>query len=286
MPDTPSPHSPHSPKLIVIGAGVMGSALLLSALKSLAQARETIAVDPDPKKLEPLRARSVNVFTSIADASTQRTNAPASVLLAIKPQSLATAASDLATLLRPGDALISILAGVTIARLQSIVPTGVHIIRAMPSTPARVNMCVTGLTLGPDVSPTSEAAAFAQSLFRSAGPLVMHIDESMMDAFTAIAGSGPAYVFYLAESLVGAAIDVGFSPADADKLVRATLLASSTLLSQSEGETPAQLRAGVTSKGGTTNAACTELDQRNVMDAFRAAILAARNRGQELGRVT
>ncbi len=273
------------PKIILVGAGVMGSALLNSMLEGEIDHSDAIVIDPGAEKLDGFRARRVRVFPSIEIASLQRFEEPAVVLLAIKPQSLAAAAPALAQLLRPGDTLISILAGVTIARLTSIVPAGVNVIRAMPSVPARVGMCVTGLAHAPELDPKGDAVAIADGIFRSAGPLVMHIDESMMDAFTAIAGSGPAYVFYLAEALTSAAQDIGFSAPDADKLVRATLLASATLLAQLPGETPGELRAGVTSKGGTTNAACTVLDQRQAGDAFRAAVIAARDRGRELGKL-
>ncbi|MBX9737413.1 MAG: pyrroline-5-carboxylate reductase [Phycisphaerales bacterium] len=279
------------PQLIVIGAGVMGSALLLSALDAdLLEAASVTAIDPDARKLAPLAARGVRCLDSIESLHPPhpphplRAAEPSIVLIAIKPQSLPDATHAIATLLRPGDTLISIMAGVTLARLSQLAPVGVGVIRAMPSTPARIGMGVTGLALAPDLGPFHPGVAFADRFFRTAGPTVMRIDESMMDAFTAIAGSGPAYVFYLAEALTIAAQQVGFTPEQADTLVRATLLGSATLLSRSPDQTAAALRASVTSKGGTTNAACTLLDSRDVMDAFTHAIIAARDRGQELGK--
>ncbi len=272
-------------QLIVIGAGVMGSALLLSALDAdLLEASSAFAIDPDARKLAPLAARGVRCLASIESLHPLRPAEPSIVLIAIKPQSLPDASAAIAALLRPGDTLISIMAGITLARLAQLAPVGVGVIRAMPSTPARIGMGVTGLALAPDLGPFHPGVTFADRFFRSAGPTVVRLDESMMDAFTAIAGSGPAYVFYLAEALTIAAQKVGFTPEQADTLVRATLLGSATLLSRSPDQTAAALRAGVTSKGGTTNAACALLDSRAVMDAFTHAVIAARDRGQELGK--
>jgi pyrroline-5-carboxylate reductase len=119
-------------------------------------------------------------------------------------------------------------------------------------------------------------------LFRAIGDTV-EIDEQLMDAFTGLAGSGPAYVFYLAEGMLNAAQTMGFDEAQAIKIVRQTIAGSGLLLARSD-ELPSELRARVTSKGGTTAAGTGALDQASVMDAIERAIIAARDRGEELGR--
>src|SRR5690606_13250813 len=153
------------------------------------------------------------------------------------------------------------------------------VVRAMPNLPARIRQGATAICLGDGAAPGDDD--FALALFRGIGPLVLRIDESLMDAFTAVAGSGPAYLFYLAEAMTRAATELGFDAPAAREIVKATLAGSASLLAQSS-ESPADLRAAVTSKGGTTEAATTVLDNAGVMNAIVRAITAARDRGREL----
>src|SRR5690606_30719943 len=124
-------------------------------------------------------------------------------------------------------------------------------------------------------------AAFARTLFGAVGETV-DLDEALMDAFTAVAGSGPAYLFYLAEAMARAAEGVGFDAATADRLVRATIVGAAGLLDADRGRPASELRALVTSRGGTTAAATQRLDDAGVAEAFERAIVAARDRGREL----
>lgn len=125
--------------------------------------------------------------------------------------------------------------------------------------------------------------AFAERLFRGLGPVVIRTREDLMDAATAVAGSGPAYVFYLAEAMEEAATKLGFSPEDARRLVRQTIIGATAMMAESS-DSPADLRAMVTSKGGTTAAACEVLDSSLVRQAIVKAVEAAQARGRELGQ--
>ena len=155
-----------------------------------------------------------------------------------------------------------------------------RVIRVMPNTPAQLRRGVSAIAIGEGAS--EDDAQFAVALFESVGEVV-RVDESMIDAFTALAGSGPAYVFYLAEAMMRAGVEIGFDEATADRIVRGTIAGSAALLSDSTDRKPIDLRAAVTSKGGTTFAATQSLDASGAMDAIVRAIIAARDRGRELG---
>ena len=203
------------------------------------------------------------------------------VILAVKPQDMAAALVSVAPHIAEGTLVISIAAGVTTASLTQVLTPGVNVVRAMPNTPARIDRGLIGISAAPECS--AHALDEAERVMSTVG-VVVRIPEDLQDALTAVSGSGPAYVFYLAEKMTEAAIALGLDPDTARVMVQQTLLGSAMLLVES-GEEPAGLRAKVTSRGGTTAAAIAELDQRNVGDAIVAAITAARDRGRELGKL-
>jgi pyrroline-5-carboxylate reductase len=301
----PPPTTAPTPRalLAIIGGGNMARAIVLGALDAkLLAPFELVVVDPDPAKRAAFASWGVGASASIAEALAAlvpprpRTFAAqhdpfdtasdlaahgGQVLLAVKPQSLDDVARELGPLLaRQERVVISILAGTSTARLRDALGIAdLPVVRAMPNTPARLRKGMTALAT-PASLPGSQAQ-FAYDLFASLGE-VIRIDESLMNAFTALAGSGPAYVFYLAESLLDAAQHVGFDRITADRIVRQTLAGASALLAESH-DPPAALRAAVTSKGGTTQAACDTLDARAVRAAIIDAVTAARDRGATLG---
>lgn len=205
------------------------------------------------------------------------------VVLAVKPQMLGVATDPIRPLLERGGlapTVISILAGVRSTGIAEAMGEGSRVVRVMPNTPASIGMGMSAVA-GSDSS-TAEDVEVAKLLMGAVGETV-EIDESMMDAFTAVAGSGPAYVFYLVEAMTKAAESLGFGAAIARRIVDQTVVGSAALLDDSADDA-ATLRAKVTSKNGTTHAATTTLDERRVMEAFVAALTAARDRGEELGR--
>lgn len=202
------------------------------------------------------------------------------LILAIKPQGLESAAGFLDGLIGPHTLVVSILAGKTIADLQGRLPSARAIVRAMPNLPASIGRGVTGAVANAEVSPDQRKQADA--LLKAVGVVEWLDDEALIDALTALSGSGPAYVFLLAEVMAEAGVAAGL-PADmAARLARATVAGAGALLSTSPSEA-GQLRRDVTSPGGTTAAALAVLMREGgVPDLMREAVAAAAARAGEL----
>lgn len=267
-------------RLAVIGGGNMAQAILRGAIDTgVIQPGEILVAEPDGAKRDLFASWGAGAVPSAAEMG-DRLAPEAPIMLAVKPQFLADAARDLGGAAE-GRIVISILAGSTSERVRDAVGGGAHVIRVMPNLPARIRKGITAMALGAGAAPGDDA--FARELFLSVGDVVS-IDESQMDAFTAIAGSGPAYVFYLAEAMRDAGVRMGFDEATALRLVRATIDGAATLLAQSDDD-PADLRAAVTSRKGTTDAALTSMERANVKSQIETAVLAARDRGAELARL-
>ena len=268
-------------RILFVGGGNMAQAITRGAHDAGAIVSSKMAVlDPDPAR----RAIFPTAFADPGEALAWLDRSERTVVvLAVKPQMLGDACAPLREPIASMSATplcISILAGTTIERIRAAMGGGVRVVRVMPNTPAQVGRAMSAIAPGEDATETD--IAVAKALFGSVG-LVEMIDEPMMDAFTAIAGSGPAYLFYLVEALTSGAETLGFEPGVARRIVEQTVIGSAALLEASD-EDAAALRDRVTSKGGTTQAATTTLDDRLVMDALSAALRAARDRGLELGR--
>jgi pyrroline-5-carboxylate reductase len=194
---------------------------------------------------------------------------------------LESAAPGIATLTGPQTLLISVLAGKTIADLLARLPQAGAIVRAMPNTPAAVGRGITGIAAGPFVTPAQRATA--QALLSAIGQVEWLESEALIDAVTAVSGSGPAYVFYLTECLARAGEAAGL-PADlAMRLARATVEGSGELMFRDSGTAPGQLRVNVTSPGGTTAAALEVLMAPDGLGPLmERAVAAAKRRAGEL----
>ena len=266
---------------LFIGAGNMAMAIASGGIRSGVIAAQNIAaVDPSAGPSPDLPA----VFGSVSEASGWLSDSGDGVglVLAVKPQMFKAVAESWRGLLDAGPSrlVVSILAGTTAESIAQGLGAHARVVRVMPNTPIRLGLGMSAIAPGPGA--TAEDLDRGARLFGSIGP-TMRIAEGLMDAFTGIAGSGPAYVFYLAEAMVEAAEQLGFDRAQALLLARQTVMGSGALLGGSP-ETPRALRAAVTSKGGTTAAATDTLDDAGVQDAFVRAIHAARHRGAELGK--
>jgi pyrroline-5-carboxylate reductase len=206
--------------------------------------------------------------------------APAAIILAIKPQLADTVLPALATKIPQNAVILSILAGKPIARLAHLLGTQNPIVRAMPNTPAAIGQGITAAFADPATTPAQRT--LCDTLLTTIGEVVWLDTEAMLDPVTAISGSGPAYLFLLAELLEHIAIERGLPPEIAKKLARKTISGSGALLAASP-ETAAKLRRAVTSPNGTTEAALKILMAPDAWPAtLRAAILAAENRAREL----
>ncbi len=267
-------------RLVVVGLGNMGKAIVTGLLRAgTVNAGAVIAVDPHaPAVAGVQRTGDLNDVGPLRGAD--------AVLLAVKPQVFPLVAPALARAIGAaggaGVLVVSIMAGLTSSSIAAALGPGARVVRAMPNTPAQVGLGATAFAPGPGA--TEADAARAEQLLRATGPLVVRIDESMMDAFTAVAGSGPAHLFYLAEAMTAGAIACGFDAETADSIVRQTLAGSAALLSAEAATSAAELRARVTSKGGTTEAAVNLLEKAGVRATTVAAITASRDRGRELGK--
>ena len=262
-------------KICFVGGGNMASAML-AGLRREHPALSCHVIEPFAPAREKLAALDVVVH---AEASREAVAGADAVVLAVKPQMLKQACAELLPHLH-GELIVSIAAGTRSASITRWLGGHVRIVRTMPNTPALIGQGITGLFAPPSLSEADVATS--TELMRSTGAVVRVESEAMIDAVTAVSGSGPAYVFHWIESMLAAAKGVGFNDADARTLVLATLKGATALAAASD-ESPAVLRERVTSKGGTTAAALAVINERGVQQALIDAVRAARDRGAELG---
>jgi pyrroline-5-carboxylate reductase len=230
----------------------------------------------DPQPSSEIRAWSQAGAFSLDEPS----DPPEIIVLAIKPQALDETGA-LAPLVGPETLVISILAGKTIADITARFPRARAIVRAMPNLPAAIGRGITGVAGNAAVTPAQKNAA--DILLSAVGRVEWLPDESLIDAVTAISGSGPAYVFYLAECLASAGQDIGLPPEIASRLARATIEGAGELLYQSPERTAGELRESVTSKAGTTAAALEVLmGAEGLAPLLARAVDAAKRRAEEL----
>lgn len=289
-PSTTSP--PSTPiRLGFVGGGAMAHAIIAGAIAaSDPTSRPTFVVaEPDPTRRADLEqaglARTVPAARDLIPAITQQHLD--GLVLAVKPQVFPMVAQELiAAGGLPPVLVISIMAGTTIASItQSLSTPGLppcRVVRVMPNTPARVGKACSALAIGPIVTP--QDLALAHNLMLSVGT-VTELPESLMDAFTAVAGSGPAFVFAFAEALIGAAVAAGIPAAQADGVVRQLLAGSVQLMLEGGlGHWPdiAGLRRAVTSPGGTTAAGLASFERDGLGAMVARAVEAARDRGRAL----
>lgn len=267
-----------SHRIVVLGGGVMGGTLAAGFLRTEPVPVVTV-VEKRAERAAELRAQlGVTVVDPDDGAATAAITAADVVVFVVKPQDLPAMLADVGPLLRPGSVAISIAAGISTATIEATVPSGVGVVRAMPNTPARIDLGVTGVSAGSACPPA--AMALAESLLASVG-MVVEVPEALQDAVTALSGSGPAYVFYLAEAMTAAGVELGLDEATATRMANGTILGAASLLAAA-GEPAAELRRQVTSPGGTTAAAIATFDRLAVGDGVRAGVAAARDRSREL----
>jgi len=252
----------------------MGETLLSGLLRAGRRPSDLLVAEKRAERAAELREQyAVEVVDNQVAASRART-----LILAVKPQDLAGLLEEISPYLSAGQLVVSLAAGITSAFIEARVPQGVAVARVMPNTPSLVDAGMAGLAAG--AACTEDDLVLAQSLVSATGRVV-RIPEAQMDALTAVSGSGPAYIFLVAESMIAAALELGLPTEMARELVVQTLVGSAKMLLDT-GTDPALLRQQVTSKGGTTAAAIAVLESRGLSEAFAAAMAAARDRSVEL----
>lgn len=262
--------------VVFIGGGNMADALIGGMLKSGFRANQIRAVEVDGAA----RRRLSDKYRIECAAEARGTIRPGEVVVfAVKPQQMKEAAR-FSGLKDNVNLVVSIAAGVTLASLARWLGGHAKLVRAMPNTPALIGAGVTGLCALAGVSEAEKKQA--ETILGAVGATVWIPEESLMDAVTAVSGSGPAYVFWFVEQLAAAGESLGLSQETSKKLAIETVLGSAKLAAQS-AESPAVLRERVTSKGGTTEAALKAFEEQKLAERFLRAIEAARDRGTELG---
>lgn len=260
-----------------IGGGNMARSLIGGLVERGMPAARVHVAEP----VEALREALHRDFGVQAHADAQAAAGQASTwVLAVKPQVMRSVCEGLAALAQARRPLVvSIAAGITASQLDRWLGGGQTVVRTMPNTPALLGAGITGLFAGAGVSAAQRAQA--QALLEAAGPTVWIEDEALMDAVTAVSGSGPAYVFLLAEAMIEAGIAQGLPSEAASALARQTILGAALMLTRQD-EPPEVLRARVTSPGGTTQAAIETFEAGGFRELVARAIDAATRRGREL----
>ncbi len=262
-----------TPKLLVVGGGRMGSALLGGLLRAgWASVDELSACDPDPAARQRLSAAhpGLDVLTSpvLADGA----------VLAVKPE---VAESALAGVMAAGvHRVLSIVAGLGTARLEAVLAPGDVVIRAMPNSPSVIGCGVSAMSGG--AAATAADLDWAEGILGALG-MVVRLPERHLDAVTGLSGSGPAYVYLVAEALIEAGVAAGLSHDVSRELVIETMAGAARMMQETDTD-PVELRAQVTSPGGTTTAGLQTLELKAVRSAFIEAVAAATERSRQLGR--
>lgn len=266
--------------VVLAGCGKMGGAMLAGWLAGGLDPRLIHVQDPGPPA-ELLALLDRHGITPVA-ALAPLPSPPAVIVVALKPQIMDEALPAIAGLAGPSTLVVSIAAGKSIASFERHLAPGAAVVRAMPNTPASIGR---GITVGcPNAHVTAAQKSLCEALLGAVGEVGWIADERLMDAVTAVSGSGPAYVFLLAEALEQAAVAEGLDPPLARRLARATVAGAGELMRLS-GVDAAELRRNVTSPGGTTAAALSVLTAGDGLEMLlRRAVAAATNRGRELGK--
>jgi pyrroline-5-carboxylate reductase len=267
----------HDQTLAILGAGRMGEALLNGLLRSGGwTAGQVTCTTRTPRRAELLAERhGVRAHTDSAGAAA----AADVVVLAVKPQSMAELLAEIAPKLHRGQTVVSVAAGVSTATIEAALGEDIPVVRVMSNVAVQVDEAMSVLAAGAHAGP--DDVAVASAILREVGT-VIELAEHQLDAVTALSGSGPAYLFLLAETMIEAGIMLGLPRDVATELIGQTMVGSARMLRDS-GRHPVELRESVTSPGGTTIAAIRVLEQERVRAAFLNAIEAATLRSRELG---
>lgn len=267
-------------QLVVIGGGNMGGALIRGLIAAgMASPGRVLVAEPDANLRDALSACGVGVFPDAAGAIRQG-GAETTLLIAVKPQIFPAVALELGTSVG-GRLVVSVMAGIRADTIRERLGGDCRVVRLMPNLAVTVRAGMTGIA--PGAGATAQDIEWSKQLAMATGEWVL-IKEEQLDTFTALAGSGPAYLFYLAEAMTRSGAELGIDGGVADRVVRQTLAGAARILAEGVERSAGEWRAAVTSRGGTTHAACEVLDSRGVAEAVVEAIRAGAARGAELSR--
>jgi len=263
-------------KVVFIGCGNMGSALISGTLKSgLVSKDKVLASDVRPERLKYIREREGIPTTESNREAVEKSDV---IVLAVKPQVIGQVLSEIREVVTENKIIISIAAGITTGFIEKALGREVPVVRVMPNTPCLLGTGASGISPGKYAG--EEEEAIAEEMMRGVG-IVVKVPEEMLDVVTALSGSGPAYIFYIVESLVEAGMEMGLSEDDTRKLVGQTVLGAARMVMET-GESPRVLRDRVASPGGTTEAALKYLEEKGFQKILVAAVKQAAKRSKEL----
>ena len=263
-------------KIAFIGGGNMAASLIGGLLKAEYPAACIRVVEPDGARAKLLKRK---FGIEVKATGEEIVGGSQAIVLAVKPQVIGEVLRDLKP--DPGTAVISIAAGVRIETLQRALGPKMHYIRTMPNTPALYGVGVTGM-FAPPKTPAN-VRGIAETILRAAGTIVWLTREEDLDAVTALSGSGPAYFFLLTEALRDAGVALGLPQDTAALLAMQTCVGAGRMVQEADIDV-AELRAQVTSKGGTTEAAVAHLESAGLRQIFREALAKAAARAAEMGK--
>ncbi|MGH3459563.1 pyrroline-5-carboxylate reductase [Aeromicrobium sp.] len=267
-----------STRIAILGGGVMGETLLSALLAAGHATADLVVSEKLEERADQLRERHRVDVTG----NTEAVDGADVVLIVVKPQDVPAVLEEIATAVDPDATVVSLAAGIRIATVEDALPDGIAVVRAMPNTPALVGEGMFGIS--PGSSCTDERLQQVRELLSTGGKVAV-VDEAGQDAVTAVSGSGPAYVFYLAEAMIDGGVQAGLEADTARTLATQTLVGAAKLLATSDDDAT-ELRRRVTSPNGTTAAAIETFDERGVRDGLVAGVLAAARRSAELSAPT
>ncbi len=258
----------------LFGVGMMGGAILEGLLASDNFTDEIVVVEKRPERAAEL----ADVFGVKNLSDEQAAQQADTILLMVKPQDMGDLLDQIGGFVKPGTLVISVAAGIKTEFYENKLQTGVSVVRVMPNTPALVGEGMSVLSAGKNC--TDEALAKAEKIMASTGK-TMIVDESLQNSVTAVSGSGPAYIFYVAEAMIAAGEKLGLSAEAAHELTVQTIVGAAKML-RDANKSPQTLRENVTSPNGTTARAIATFDEHKIRQAFDAGMQACHDRSKEL----
>ena len=269
------------PSIAFLGTGSMSGAILAGLVQQREKFGTLSATTRSASSAAKIAGEGVEAVALAEEPDANRRLAAASevVVLGVKPYQIIELLQEIGDVLQPGTIVVSVAAGITTAAMEAELSESVSVVRVMPNTPSHVGLGVAGIAPGSGAS--SDDVEVTRSIFEAVGAALV-IDESQIDALSAISGSGPAYVFLFIEQWTKVALDLGFDEEQAAVMVQGTFRGANELLAASDVD-PAELRRRVTSPKGTTEQAVAVLQSSGLEETFRQAADAAIARAKELG---
>lgn len=265
-------------KIAIVGCGNMGMAFAKSFLQyDLVKKDNLLLIEKSAERSEALKTEKAGV---VVDTIGPRVSEVDLIIVSVKPQDFNSVYDELSRVIRPTQVVLSIMAGIPMAQIQERLNHKL-VVRAMPNTPAMLGMGITGFTAAKEVDLANLRRV--ENLINATGRSIFLEDEAMLDAVTALSGSGPAYFYYVVKAMVEAGRQMGFDDAVSGLLVKQTMLGSYHLINSADKSLDELIKA-VASKGGTTEAALREFEAGSLSETLVAGIKAAQVRATELSK--